>query len=538
MAFRSFFSYWRQDLPASLVVFLVALPLCLGVALASGAPLLSGLVAGIVGGLVIGSLSRSPLGVSGPAAGLVGIVLPAITELGFEGFLLAVVIMGVLQVVLGFSNAGIIAYYFPTAVIRGMLAGIGLTIFIKQLPHAVGYDADFMGDESFVQPDAHNSLSELAYMLDALNPGAVIITLVCIMLMVLWERPFIKQRTFLRLIPGPLLAVIVGVVLSRLFVNLPDLAISTEHFVDIPLRIAADDLHTPDFSVIGSWALWKVAIVMLMVASLETLLCAEATDKMDPWKRTTPANRELRAQGIGNIISGLLGGLPLTQVIVRSSANVQAGGRTRLSAIVHGALLLLSMLLAPGLIREIPLAALAAILLVVGFKLIKPSQFQVLWREGWMRFVPFVVTVFCVYFIDLLWGVGLGLSVAIMHILWMNYKKPFHFDPHRYRPGMPIYMELSEDVTFLSKAGIKRALNELPAGSRIVIDASRTLSIDPDVREIIDDFVTGTEHGVLVETSGLDRLRQPAQAQPDPVDSMKRYTQATQEEADKNQRTF
>ncbi len=500
------FEHWKQDLPASVVVFLVAMPLCLGIALASGAPLVSGLVAGAVGGIVVGAISRSGLGVSGPAAGLVAIVLTAIAELGgYEKFLLAVVLAGGLQLLFGALRAGIIAYYFPNAVIKGMLAGIGITIVMKQIPHAVGYDADYMGDEAFEQPDHHNTWSELFYMTDAINYGAIIITVVCVLMMLMWERPWVKNNSILKLIPGPLLAVVIGMVLAKVFAGIPSLAIGPSHFVALPDIKGLDDLMVPDFGGILSWPVWKVAITIAVVASIETLLSVEATDKLDPYNRTTPANRELVAQGTGNILSGLLGGLPLTQVIVRSSANIQAGGRTNLSAITHGVLLVLSALLLPDLLRSIPYACLAAVLLLVGYKLAKPSQFTAMWKTGIMQFLPFVVTVLGVYFIDLLWGVGLGLLVSIVHILWKNYRVPYHFEPHKYRAGMPIHIQLSEDVTFLNKAGIKRTLNELPNGCRVVLDASRTLDLDPDVREIIDDFLdSAPDRNIHTELIGYD----------------------------------
>jgi len=501
------FEHWKQDLPASVVVFLVALPLCLGIALASGAPIVSGLVAGAVGGIVVGAISRSGLGVSGPAAGLVAIVLTAIAELGgYEAFLMAVVLAGVVQLAFGALRAGIIAYYFPNAVIKGMLAGIGITIVMKQIPHAVGYDADYMGDESFDQPDQHTTWSELFYMVDGISQGAVIITVICVLMMLLWERPFIKRNSILKLIPGPLLAVVIGIVLAKVFATIPTLAIGPDHFVGLPDINGLNDLHLPDFGSMMNWAVWKVAITIAVVASIETLLSVEATDKLDPYNRTTPANRELVAQGTGNIISGLLGGLPLTQVIVRSSANIQAGGRTSLSAVIHGFMLVLSALLLPDLLRSIPYACLAAVLLLVGYKLVQPSQFKAMWKAGIMQFLPFVVTVLGVYFIDLLWGVGLGLLVSIVHILWKNYRVPYHFDPHKYRAGMPIHIQLSEDVTFLNKAGIKRTLGELPDKCRVVIDASRTVDLDPDVREIIDDFMdSAPDRGINVELLGYDR---------------------------------
>lgn len=499
------FASWKQDLPASVVVFLVALPLCLGIALASGAPLIAGVVAGAVGGIVVGLISGSPLGVSGPAAGLTAIVLVAIQDLGdYELFLTAVVIAGLMQVALGLLRAGVIAYYFPNSVIKGMLAGIGIIIILKQIPHAVGYDADPIGDMDFHQVDQHTTFSQLYYMLDAINHGALIISVVCLALMIMWEQSFIQRHRVLTFIPGPLLAVIAGVVLSAVFKDIPTLAIGIGHYVDIPDIKGFGDLPRPDFGSAMNPKVWTVAFTIAIVASLETLLCVEATDRMDPWKRVTPANRELHAQGIGNALSGLLGGIPVTQVIVRSSANIQAGGRNKLSAVVHGLLILGAVLLLPEAMRLIPLASLAAILLLVGYKLARPAQFTAQYRAGFMQFAPFFVTVVGVAFTDLLTGVFMGLAVAIVHILWKNYSTPFHFDPGKHLPGMPIHIELSEDVTFLNKAGIKRTLGELPDGAKVVIDARRTVELDPDVKEIIDEFTSGaSKRGITCELVGF-----------------------------------
>lgn len=499
------FSSIGRDLPASVVVFLVALPLCLGIAVASGAPPIAGIIAGAVGGIVVGLASGSPLGVSGPAAGLTAIVLTAIHSLGsYEAFLAAVVLAGVIQVALGFLRAGVIAYYFPNSVIKGMLAGIGIIIVLKQIPHAMGYDADYMGDLDFEQRDSHNTFSELYYMLGGIGQGAVVISLVCLALMLLWERPFIKRMKGLNMVPGPLLAVIAGILLARFFQQMPGLTVGNGHYVDLPDIQGFGDLTRPAWAAFLDPQVLGVAFTIAIVASIETLLCVEATDKLDPWKRLTPANRELHAQGVGNIISGLLGGLPVTQVIVRSSANIQAGGQNKLSAVAHGILLLVCVLTVPGLLRTIPLASLAAILLLVGYKLVKPSQFKAMWHAGPMQFAPFLVTVLGVAFIDLLSGVGLGLAVAIVHILWKNYKVPFHFDPARHLPGMPIHIELSEDVTFLNKAGIKRTLSELPDGAKVIIDARRTVDLDPDVKEIIDEFTLSTkERDITYELVGF-----------------------------------
>lgn len=500
------FTQIKHDLPSSLVVFLVALPLCLGIAVASGAPPVAGLIAGVVGGIAVGALSGSPLGVSGPAAGLTAIVSMGIAELGgFEALLAATVVAGILQVGLGLARAGIIAYYFPSSVIKGMLAGIGIIIVLKQIPHAVGDDEDFMGDESFDQPDKLNTFEEIWYALQDPSLGAMAITLACIALMLLWERPFIQRSPWLRYVPGPMLAVALGILMAMSFEGHPLLGIGAGHYVQLPDLTDASSYALPSFSAIGSGAFWRIAFTLAIVASIETLLCVEATDKLDPQKRITPANRELFAQGAGNIVSGLLGGLPLTQVIVRSSANIQSGGRTKASAILHGAWLLVSVITIAPLLRMIPLASLAAILLLVGYKLAKPSLFRAMWRQGLPQFIPFIATVgFMAVTNDLLRGVALGLAMAFIHILWKNFKVPFHYDPNRYKPGMPIYIELSEDVTFLNKAGIKRTLSEIPDNARVVIDGGRSYDLDPDVREIIDDFVaTAPARGIRVQLMNM-----------------------------------
>lgn len=522
----SLFSSWKQDLPASIVVFLVALPLCLGIAAASGAPPIAGLIAGIVGGIIVGFLSGSPLGVSGPAAGLIAIVLAAVEDLGtYELFLGAVVVSGLIQIALGFLKGGIIAYYFPNSVIKGMLAGIGILILRKQIFPAVGYDEHSVEHLTFEEADHYDQATEFSNMLENITPGAVVITLVGLALLILWERPLIKRMKFLATIPGSLMAVVAGIVLALVFEGHSVLNVGSGHFVALPelpklSTIGEFDfaklITLPDFSAWMSYKFWMVAFTLAIVASLETLLCVEATDKLDPWKRVTPANRELHAQGIGNSLSGLLGGIPVTQVIVRSSANIQSGGRSKLSAILHGVLLLVAVLAIPGILMLIPMASLAAVLLMVGYKLAKPSQFKEMWKAGTMQFVPFIVTVIGVAAIDLLTGVFLGLAVAIVHILWKNYSTPFHFDPAKHLPGMPIHIELSEDVTFLNKAGIKRTLGELPTGAKVIIDARRTVELDPDVKEIIDEFVSDAgKRGITCEKVGFkdkgDRQRNPSE---------------------------
>ncbi|MEL7001123.1 MAG: SulP family inorganic anion transporter [Bacteroidota bacterium] len=490
---QNFFSNLRYDLPSSIVVFLVALPLCLGIALASGAPLFSGIIAGIVGGTIVALISRSSLGVSGPAAGLIAIVISSIEDLGsFEAFLLAVVIAGVIQVILGLLKAGVIGYYFPSSVIKGMLSGIGILIILKQIPHAFGYDKDPEGDFAFIQKDGHNTLSELGYALNNITIGAVIITVVSLAILILWERPFIKRIKSLSIIQGPLLVVLAGVGLNLFFANYDQLAISTEHLVNIPVPDSLEGFFgqfaLPDFSQWNNGQTYVIALTIAVVASIETLLSVEATDKLDPNKRVTPTSRELLAQGAGNIVSGSIGGLPITQVIVRSSANIQSGAKSRASAFIHGIFLLVSAMTIPQWLNLIPYASLAAILLVIGYKLAKPQLFFDMFKQGKTQFIPFVVTILGIVFSDLLIGIGLGMVVAIFQILWNNYRTPYHFDPDNYVKGEPVKIEFSEDVSFLNKASILHMFNKLPNGAHVVIDASKTKNLHPDVHEIMDDF--------------------------------------------------
>ena len=495
MPAKGFFANLKHDLPASIVVFLVATPLCLGIALASGAPLFSGIIAGIVGGIAVGLASGSQLGVSGPAAGLAVIVLNAIATLGaWETFLLAVVLAGVIQLVLGFMRAGIIGYYFPSSVIKGMLAGIGLIIILKQIPHAFGYDAVPEGSLKFAQPDAENTFSELFHMLRFIQPGALIVTLVSLAILILWERPFMKKIKAFKWLQGPLAAVVAGILLNLLFTAfIPQLAIDAKHLVQLPVAEGFGGflgLFTlPDFSQITNAAVFTTAFTIAIVASLETLLCVEATDKLDPYKRITPASLELKAQGIGNILSGLIGGLPVTQVIVRSSANIQSGGKTRTAAILHGILLLFAALVIPNILNLIPLATLAAILFVVGYKLAKPVLFKEMYRLGWYQFLPFAVTVAGILLTDLLVGIGLGMAVAIFHILLNNLRNPYFFMEETHdEAGDTLVIHLSEDVSFLNRASIMKTLDAIPPHTKVVIDATKSVNIDYDVYEIIRDF--------------------------------------------------
>ncbi len=491
----NFFSSWRHDIPASVVVFFVALPLCLGIALASGAPLFSGIIAGVVGGIVVGSISNSQLGVSGPAAGLTVIVFAAIAQLGsFEIFLVAVVLAGLIQIALGLAKAGVIGYYFPSSVIKGMLTAIGIIIVLKQIPHAFGYDVDYEGDLAFVQADGHNTFTELIYMLDAITPGAVVVSLVSLGIIFIWESYLSKVSRVFQLIQGPLVAVVFGIfyqVVTKAY--FPEWSLSPQHLVTVPVAESiggfVSQFTLPDFTQVFNQNVWIVAFTLAIVASLESLLSVEATDKLDPYKRTTDTSRELVAQGAGNMVSGLIGGMPVTQVIVRSSANIQSGGRTKLSAITHSVLLLLCVMFIPGILNMVPLAVLAAVLLVVGYKLAKPSMFRQMARLGWSQFLPFMATVVGVVFTDLLKGIGIGMAVAVVIILRNSYKNSYFLHRKKSATGPEeVKLTLAEEVVFLNKGSIKNELSRVPKGSKVTIDMSKSVSVDHDVLEIIEDF--------------------------------------------------
>ncbi len=503
------FANLKSDFPSGLVVFLVALPLCLGIALASGAPPLSGIIAGIIGGLVVGSLSRSHISVSGPAAGLTAIVLTAITTLGsFEAFLLSVVLAGAMQLILGFIKAGSISNYFPSNVIEGMLAGIGVIIILKQLPHAVGYDRDFEGDEAFVEETGSNTISTLLGALDYVQLGAILITGISIIILLMWDRiPALKN---LRLVPGALVAVLIGVALNEFFIaSGSSLAIAETHLVKLPVPQSFAELKgillLPDFNAIGNPKVWITAGTITIVASIETLLCIEASDRMDVQRRYTDTNAELRAQGIGNILSGLIGGLPMTSVVVRSSANANAGARSKMSTIIHGALLLLCVLSIPMLLNRIPLATLAAILLMVGYKLAKPATLMHFWHKGKYQFIPFVATLAAVVFTDLLKGVALGMAISIIFVLRGNLKRAYRFNKEEYCEGDIIHIQLAQEVSFLNKAAIKTTLADIPEESNVVIDASDTVYIAHDVLDLIREFrdVRAKEAGIDVSLTGF-----------------------------------
>lgn len=508
------FANLKSDFASGLVVFLVALPLCLGIAMASGAPLFSGIISGIIGGIVVGYLSKSHLSVSGPAAGLTAIVLTAITDLGaFDIFLTAVFIAGLIQLALGFIKAGTISNYFPTNVIEGMLAGIGIIIILKQLPHAFGYDSDFEGDQAFLELDGSNTFSALLAVFNYIQLGSIIITVLSLLILIAWDKvPFLKK---LKLVPGALVAVVVGVVLNEIFTSTgSSLAIAKEHLVSLPVPTTLEEFKqiivTPNFSGITNSKVWVIAFTIAIVASIETLLSVEAADRMDIQKRYTDTNVELKAQGIGNMVSSLLGGLPLTSVIVRTSANSNSGAKSKMSTIIHGVLLLVSVVTIPFILNKIPLATLAAILLLVGYKLAKPSTFKHFWEKGKYQFVPFIATLLAVVFTDLLKGVTLGIIISIIFVLKGNLKRAYHFRKEEYADGDVIHIDLAQEVSFLNKAAIKSTLNDIPENSKVIIDAKDTVYIAHDILDLIHEFKTtrGKDDNIKVKLRGFKKAYQ------------------------------
>lgn len=508
----SLLSHFAQDFPAGVVVFLVALPLCLGIALASGAPLFSGIITGVIGGLVVGLLSGSHISVSGPAAGLTVIVYDAITDLGsFELFLVAVVLAGFMQILLGVIKAGILGLFFPTSVIRGMLAAIGLTLILKQIPHFFGIDSDAFGDMQFFERSGENTFTNLTHVIDLFHPGAALVGFVSLAILILWEQPFMKQIKALRLIPGPLVAVIAAVLINTLALPSGSIwNIESSHLVSLPSIMGnadfMDHFALPQFASWMNPLVWKTALVIAIIASLETLLSLEAIDKLDPHKRHSPKNQELIAQGVGNTLAGLVGGLPMTAVIVRSTANLESGNKTKMSAFYHGLLLALSVLFIPFILNLIPLSALAAVLLVVGFKLSKPSLYRHFARLGWDQFFPFLITIVAILFTDLLTGILIGLSIGVFFLLKANYSYAYHMDHsvdeetkrNRY------CLRLSEHVSFINKPSIQHALDHIPDGSYLLIDGDKTLDIEYDVLVLFKEFEThAAEHGIEVEYSGV-----------------------------------
>ena len=485
--------YLKSDFPASIVVFFVALPLCLGIALASGAPLLSGLIAGVIGGIIVGALSGSNLGVSGPAAGLAALVAASITELGsFEVFLVAVVLSGIIQILFGILRLGVIGYFFPNSVILGMLSGIGIIIILKQIPHLFGYDSEPMGADEFVEATGENTFSAISHIFSNVSPGSVIIGFLGLALIVFWDSFLAKKGKIFRVLQGAIVAVLLGTIIKLIFDNYPNLAVKDIHLVSIPVANNLNDLVNfltfPDFSAITNPKVLTIAFTIALIASLETLLSVEATDKLDPDKHVTPTNRELFAQGTGNILSGLIGGLPLTQVIVRSSANIQSNAKSKLSSIIHGLLLLLAVLALPKMLNHIPLSVLAAVLIVVGYKLAKPSLFKKMWAKGWTQFVPFVATILVIVVKDLLWGISVGLFIGIIVIIVKSYQNSLFLNIDKSNDKL-VKMTFVEEVTFLNKGAIAKQLGSLHNDITLELDVRNSKYIDSDIIEILEDFV-------------------------------------------------
>ncbi len=511
---RRHVSYYLQhlgnDIPAGLVVFLVALPLCLGIAVASGAPFFAGIVSGVVGGLVVAWLSGSQLSVSGPAAGLTVIVMLAIQKLGsFEAFLYAVVVAGIIQLALGYLRAGIIGAYFPSAVIKGMLAAIGLILIMKQIPHIVGFDADFEGDESYMLDDAESTVGEIFQSFTAFSLGPVVASAVAILILLVWETALCKRNRVLSLIPGPLVAVVWGVAFKLAATDNPLLAIHNEHLVSLPVIYGiagfVNQLTFPDFTQYANPEIYGIALTIAIVASLESLLSLEATDKLDPLKRVAPANQELKAQGIGNIISGLLGGLPMTAVIVRSSANVNAGGKTKAACFFHGVLLLLSAMFLSPYLTQIPLACLACILLLTGYKLAKPKLFMEMYAKGMNQFAPFAITIVAILISDLLKGMAIGIVCGLFFVIKAN----FHSAITLTQDGKHYLLRLQKDVSFLNKALLRTYLDTVAGDSYLIIDGSKAQFIDQDIMETIQDFVNAAkDDNITVELKKIAGMAQ------------------------------
>lgn len=482
------------DLLAGMVVFLVALPLCLGIAVASGAPPFAGIISGIIGGIIVGSLSKSHVSVTGPAAGLIAIILVAVTDLGYETFLVAVMVAGLIQLTLGLAKAGGISSYFPTSVIEGMLVAIGIIIIKKELPHAIGYDLEHEGDffsYQLLKAD-EGFFGELLHSFNYAHIGAIIVSVVSIAIIIAFNKvPALKK---IKAIPGALVAVVAGILMNELFkAAMPQWIIANEHLVVLPtadsVQAFLGQFQTPDLNGFANPKVWVTGLTIAIVASIETLLCLEAGDKMDSLKRYSSANAELRAQGIGNLLSGLIGGIPMTSVIVRTTANINAGAKTKMSAIFHGIFLLLAVIAIPGLLNKIPMASLAAILIMIGLRLASPKVFKHIWQSGKHQFVPFIITVIAVVFTDLLKGVGIGLVVSIFYILKGNMKLAYFFRKEQHHEGETIHIDLAQEVSFLNKAAIKATLSALPQNSKVVVSADNTVYIDHDVLELLRDFV-------------------------------------------------
>ncbi|WP_442756533.1 SulP family inorganic anion transporter [Methylocystis sp. JAN1] len=500
-----YFRYLDHDIPAGVVVFLVALPLCLGIAVASGAPPFSGVIAGVIGGLVVSIVSGSQLSVSGPAAGLTVIVAGAAEKLGLDGMLLAVAFSGLIQIAMGYVRAGVIGAYFPSAVIKGMLAAIGLILIMKQLPHAVGYDADADSDLSFLEDDSHTTFSFLWSSFNSISPGATVVSLASIAILLFWDSTRIRDNRVLSLVPGALVAVIFGVLFNMVAqIVAPAMAIAPQHLVTLPVISGPvqffGELRFPDLGKLTDLHVYVTAATLALVGSLETLLSLEAVDKLDPLKRTAPTNQELKAQGVGNFISGMIGGLPITAVIVRSSANINAGAHTKVACIVHGWLLLLSVMFLSVVLNMIPLACLAAVLLLTGYKLAKPKLVMEQYEKGLDQFAPFAVTIAAILMTDLLKGMAIGMAVGLFYVLKANYHAAFSLT----RDGKNYLLRLQKDVSFLNKAPLRNMLEEIEDDSFLVIDGTRATFIDQDIMETLEDFIkAASDNNIHVELKNV-----------------------------------
>lgn len=485
------FKLWKDDFRSSVVVFLIAIPLCLGIALASNAPLTAGLYAGIIGGIVVGYISGSPISVSGPSAGLAVIVASTIHDLGsFEAFTMALFFAGVIQILFGLFKGGIIGDFFPASVIKGMLAAIGMILILKQFPHAVGYDADFMGDENFIDPGGQNTFSRLVSALNFFQPSAVIISSMTLILIWAWDQTSTRGSKFFQFIPGPLVAVILAIIVNQLLGLIsPSLVLDGNHLVSLPYNGGFSDFfqsfYIPSWSHVGNIKIFAAAGTLALVASLESLLSVDAADKMDDAARNTDKNRELIAQGVGNVLSGFIGGLPITSVIVRSSANATAGAKTNLSTILHGVWLALSIIVFPSFLNSIPLSALAGILIYVGYRLTKPSLVKKIYERGPDQFIPYAVTIVAILLTNLLSGILIGIFVGFIFVMKSNFHKSIVMvsDDNFY------LIRFYKDVSFLQKATLQKMLNRIPSGASVVIDGSNSVFVDNDIAELIEDFL-------------------------------------------------
>ncbi len=503
----SWANFLKYDGPAGLVVFLVAMPLCLGIALASGAPLFSGIIGGIVGGLVVGFLSSSPISVTGPAAALAVVVLSAIQTTGsFRSVLTAVVLAGGMQVLLGVAGAGVIGDYVPNSVIKGMLAGIGLVIILKQIPHALGRDKDFEGDFSFFEAGGSNTFSDVVSSIMNPSEGAVVIALVCLFVLIAWDRWSASGSRVALAVPGPLLAVLLGIGMNYSFgIFMPSWQLTDPaHMVQLP-TFGSLELLFPDFASIGDPRVWTIALSIAILASIQTLLSIEAADRIDPFRRITSPNRELVAQGIGNIASGMVGGLPVSAVVLRTTANISSGGRTKISTIFHGLLLLFAVVAMPQYLNWTPLASLAAVLILVGYKLSTLKIYRAMYRLGWEQFLPFVLTVFAILFTDLLQGVVIGLVVGILVVIWGNHRAAISV----VNQDNWYLMRFNKDMTFVNKSELRTKLNRIPEGTTLLIDGTKSSYIDRDIYEVIEDFQRSAPYkNVKVEIKRIeDRWR-------------------------------